>query len=149
VAEWPVSGGSSVVRETYPYEDAAELRALVARVLAAVPWSGFAMFELKRRSPGGFMFIECNPRIWGSIHQGLASGVNYFESLLGPATGLVGNPRVRTELVPLSWLSLAGYLRGGRFDVVRDVASGWSRTALDINPLSDPLGFAALLARGA
>jgi hypothetical protein len=148
VAEYPVTGGSSVVRESYPYPDADELRSLVERVLSGAPWSGFAMFELKRRPDGELVFIECNPRIWGSIHQGLACGANYFAPLLGEADLAPVTPRSRTELLPLSLLSLAGYLRRGRFDVARDVVSGWGRTRLDINPVTDPRGFLALLSRG-
>lgn len=150
VCEYPVTGGSSVVRERYPYDDLPALRALVEQVLAQAPWSGFAMFELKRRGPGDFGFIECNPRIWGSVHQGLVDGANYFEPLLGPperapapATGL------RTALLPLNLLALAGYLAKGRMREAWAVLRTAASARLDINPLTDPLGFLALLRRGA
>jgi predicted ATP-grasp superfamily ATP-dependent carboligase len=150
VAEYPVSGGSSAMREAYPYGDAAALEALVARVLNAAPWSGFAMFELKRRGPEDFVFIECNPRIWGSIHQGLADGINYFEPLLGQAAepAKPARNRIRTELFPLSWMSLLGYSLKGKWSVVADMCRTGLSTRLDINPITDPGGFVALLARG-
>lgn len=150
VAEYPVSGGSSVIRERYPYDDLPVMERLVDSVLAAAPWSGFAMFELKRRRPGDFVFIECNPRIWGSIHQGLADGANYFEPLFGAgkAPRMVGHS-VRTALSPLDLLAMAGYLSKGKLKTIGDCCSGLFRTRLDINPLSDPGGYLAMLARGA
>lgn len=151
VAEYPVSGGSSVVRERYPYADLPQLEALVARLLNIAPWSGFAMFELKRRGPGDFVFIECNPRIWGSIHQGLADSADYFEPLLGKgkARQQLAQAGPRTALLPLNLLAAAGYLGKGKFSKVLDLARPVLRQRLDINPLADPLGFLALLMRGA
>jgi len=149
VAEYPVTGGSSVVRERYPYGDVEALRALVERVLEVAPWSGFVMFEFKRNAYGQFVFIECNPRIWGSIHQGLADGVNYFEPLLGPpqATGRIEGCD-RTSLSPLDLVAMAGYLRRGDFGKIGTYLAGLGTTRMDINPFSDPLGYAALLTRG-
>ena len=149
VAEYPATGGSSVVREGYPYSDLSELEALVVRLLAVAPWSGFAMFEFKRRGPGDFVFIECNPRVWGSIHQGLACGVNFFEPLLGFAPRPLPIRTVRTRLSPLHLLALAGYARSGRWDVVSDVLRSFPGTKADIHPLLDVGGYIALLARGA
>ncbi|MCV9937022.1 hypothetical protein OIU35_11670 [Boseaceae bacterium BT-24-1] len=150
VSEYPVTGGSSVVRERYPYDDLPALRALVEQVLVAAPWSGFAMFELKRRGPGDFGFIECNPRIWGSIHQGLVDGANYFEPLLGPPEQAPARSSgLRTALLPLTLLALAGYLARGRIRAAWAVLRTMVSARLDINPLTDPLGFLALLRRGA
>jgi predicted ATP-grasp superfamily ATP-dependent carboligase len=151
VAEYPVSGGSSAVRERYPYADLPVLEALVRRLLEAAPWSGFAMFELKRRGPGDFVFIECNPRVWGSIHQGLADGSDYFAPLLGEGrTPAVQHQRaVKTSLLPLNVLSAIGYMRTGRFSILREIVLPVRGHRLDINPLTDPLGFLALLMRGA
>ena len=151
VAEYPVSGGSSVVRERYNHADLPQLEALAARLLSVAPWSGFAMFELKRRGPGDFVFIECNPRIWGSIHQGLADGADYFEPLLGKGGPDVRRAQagMRTALLPLNLLAAAGYLRQGNFSKVLDMMRPALRQRLDINPFTDPLGFLALLMRGA
>jgi predicted ATP-grasp superfamily ATP-dependent carboligase len=148
VAEYPVTGGSSVVRERYPYEDAEQLKSLIQRLLAIAPWSGFAMFELKRRGPGDFVFIECNPRIWGSVHQGLADGVNYLAPLLGPTADKTTARPLRTAISPLDLLAFLGYLKSGNFRVIRDVISGLLRIRLDINPLTDPGAYLALFMRG-
>ena len=40
------------------------------------------MFEIKYNSKDIF-FIEANPRIWGSIGQGLYDGTNYFSHIFG------------------------------------------------------------------
>jgi predicted ATP-grasp superfamily ATP-dependent carboligase len=151
IAEYPATGGSSVLRERYPYDDANQLEAVMRKMLKAAPWSGFAMFELKRRGPGDFIFIECNPRIWGSIHQGLADGANYFAPLLGAASRTHAAPsgQIRTALLPLNLLAAAGYVRMQKYKPLREMTASFASQRLDINPFSDPLGFAALLMRGA
>lgn len=150
IGEYPISGGSSVVREQYPYDDLPKLEALVARLLSAAPWSGFAMFELKRRGPSEFSFIECNPRVWGSMHQGLADGCDYFGPMLDPNwTSISSKPtNVRTVLLPLNLLAFVKYLLAGQPRKAFGVMSGirWQRA--DVQPLKDPLGFLALLLRG-
>ena len=50
---------------------------MVEKLLKEVPWSGFAMFEFKRTASGELFFIECNPRVWGSIGDGLYRNKNY------------------------------------------------------------------------
>jgi predicted ATP-grasp superfamily ATP-dependent carboligase len=149
VGEYPISGGSSVVRERYPYDDLPKLEALVAQLLSAAPWSGFAMFELKRRGPSEFSFIECNPRVWGSMHQGLADGCDYFAPMFDPDwTSLSSKPAdVRTMLLPLNLLASMKYLLAGKPRKAFDVMSGVRRQKADVQPLKDPLGFLALLLR--
>jgi predicted ATP-grasp superfamily ATP-dependent carboligase len=151
VAEYPASGGSSAVRERYPYADLPALEALINRLLEAAPWSGFAMFELKRRAAGDFVFIECNPRIWGSLHQGLADGSDYFAPLLAderPA-GIRLPIALKTSLLPINVLSALGYAKRGGFGKLAEIFLPIRGHRLDINPLTDPLGFLALLMRGA
>jgi hypothetical protein len=149
MAEFPISGGSSVLRERYRYHDKKKLRALVSSVLKKVSWSGFAMFEFKRTQNGKLVFIECNPRIWGSIHQGLAEGTNYFEFLLGPSPRKASTHklRVRTELFPLSWLALMQYLFSGRLGHIVQIKKGRISKILDVSPTSDPFGFLSLCLR--
>jgi predicted ATP-grasp superfamily ATP-dependent carboligase len=151
VAEYPASGGSSAVRERYPYADLPQLESLINRLLEAAPWSGFAMFELKRRSAGDFVFIECNPRIWGSLHQGLADGSDYFAPLFGDERAV--NAQLpgasKTSLFPINILSALGYARRGSLGKLPEIFLPLKGHRLDINPFSDPLGFIALLMRGA
>jgi predicted ATP-grasp superfamily ATP-dependent carboligase len=149
LAEYPVTGGSSVIRENYPYDDLPILENLVQQLLRHAPWTGFAMFEFKRSGAGDFRFIECNPRIWGSIHQGLANGVNYFEPLLGPCDLIEKHSPTRTRLCPLDVLSLIGYARAGEWQKFRANVSAFLSAKADVSPFRDPLGFLALLMRGA
>ena len=44
LAEWPISGGSSVLRGRYMHPD---MRPAAEKILSAVPWTGFVMFEFK------------------------------------------------------------------------------------------------------
>ena len=48
------------------------------KILEKTHWSGFAMFEFKLTEDNEIYLIEVNPRIWGSINQGLKNGFNYF-----------------------------------------------------------------------
>ncbi len=153
LAEYPVSGGSSVYRKGADPDKAVILEGLVRRLLGHVKWSGFGMFEFKVTNSGEVVFIECNPRIWGSIGQGLANRVNFFEHLLGqggdsssrsPSTE---NQRL-TYLSPLIWLSFAGYVRRFKFLPIFEFVRHWRRNKADINLVDDPLGWLALVLRG-
>lgn len=147
LAEFPVTGGSSVYRESLTSEsEIAPLRAAVEKILARAPWSGFAMFEFKRTSAGEHVLIECNPRVWGSIHQGLAAGVNYLAPLLGGAD-LPAASR-NTYLSPLLYLAFAQYLARGRTREIARWLRGAPRNRADISPFTDPMGWAALIGRG-
>ena len=66
--EYPVSGGSSVYRTPYEHPD---MRNYAEIILSKIKWSGFAMFEFKLSPNGDLYLIEVNPRIWGSVNQGL------------------------------------------------------------------------------
>lgn len=149
LAEYPASGGSSVYRGPLadPREEAA-VREAVTGVLSRVPWSGFAMFEFKRTPDGSFVLIECNPRIWGSIHQGLMAGVNYLEPLLGPAeVPLAARPHVRTYLSPLLYVAFAQYAARGELGRAAGFVANAMRNRSDISVYDDPLGWLGLLRR--
>jgi hypothetical protein len=136
LAEFPVSGGSSVYRESCPEPAMAEA---AARIVARARWSGFAMFEFKRTAAGEHYLLEANPRIWGSINQGLQSGANYFEPLLGPAAGPGPvRPHVRTYLSPLLYAALAGYAVKGDLRPLGAFLGSISRNRADIGLVQDP-----------
>ncbi len=84
------------------YEDA-------KRIIAATNWSGFCMLELKYNE-NSYVFIETNPRIWGSIGQGLSCGRNYFRGLLGDIDNLAADDKIITYQSPLYLLSFFGNL---------------------------------------
>ncbi len=142
LAELPASGGSSVYREGL---DDPRLRVIAERVLAQAPWSGFAMFEFKLAA-GEPVLIEVNPRVWGSIHQGLAAGVNLLEPLLGPAE-LPADPDVRTYFAPPVYLAFAQYLLRGQVAPLVEFLRGLPRNRADVPLFADPRGYFASLLR--
>lgn len=163
LAEWPISGGSSVLRGRYVHPD---MRQMAEKVLSAVPWTGFAMFEFKLTPSGELVLIEVNPRIWGSINQPLQDNCPLFEHILGAPVRLVPlsnnnssinsvsgyklapqAPEIRTSLVPQVWLAMLGYLFRGQGARVRDWLRHWGSTRRDVSFWSDPLGLISMIIR--
>jgi len=64
LAEYPVSGGSSVYRGALEQVQQDKLRVLVEKLLQITCWSGFCMLAFKDTSTGWYAFIVSNPRIW-------------------------------------------------------------------------------------
>jgi hypothetical protein len=141
--EFPLSGGSSVYREGLADP---RLRAVAERLLAATRWSGFAMFEWKRTPADELILLEANPRVWGSIHQPLAAGVDLLEPLLGPAR-LAGAPGRRTYYSPPLYAALVGHALRGRLAPAREFFSRPSRNRADIALHRDPLAWLGGLLR--
>lgn len=137
LAEFPTSGGSSVYREGW---DDPRMRDVAERLVAATGWSGFAMFEWKRTPQDGLVLLEANPRLWGSVHQPLAAGVDLLEPLLGPAR-LPARPQVRTYFSPLVYASLLGYALRGRLGPALDFATSLGRNRADVALHRDPLAW--------
>jgi biotin carboxylase len=145
LAEYPVSGGSSVYRESYADPRLAER---CQTLVGASGWSGFAMFEFKLTPERELYLLEANPRPWGSLNQGLQNGVNYLEPLLGPPDVPLPTGRdVRTYLSPLVYLALASCAVRGRFAPLRAFLRNTGTHRADIPVGSDPRAFLALFAR--
>ena len=163
LAEWPISGGSSVLRGRYIHPD---MRPMAEKILSAVPWTGFAMFEFKFTPSGELVLIEVNPRIWGSINQPLQDGCPLLVHSLGAPVQLVPlsnhnssitsvsgyklapqAPEIRTSLVPQVWLAMFGYLFRGQSSRVRDWLRHWGSTRRDVSFWSDPLGLISIIIR--
>jgi len=148
LAEYPVSGGSSVYRGALQNDKQELIRSSVEKLLKTVPWSGFAMFEFKLTPEGELFFIECNPRIWGSIHQGLINGANYFSPLLGEEISPQEiNKSFNTYLSPLLWVSLLSYAMKGKFSPAGLFLKNWRSNKSDSGLFRDPLGWLALVMR--
>ncbi len=76
------------------------------------------MFEFKLKPNDELVLIEVNPRIWGSINQGLQNGVNYFEPILGASqtiTEVKKKKDIKKYLSPQVYSSLFMYLLRGKF----------------------------------
>ncbi len=111
LAEFPISGGSSVFRTGFFIE---EMREAAEKILKEVGWTGFAMFEFKYTDEGRLVLIEVNPRIWGSINQGLQNGINYFAPIFGNGKYRRTGSEINTYLSPQIYLVVLMYLLKGR-----------------------------------
>lgn len=144
LAEYPISGGSSVYRESFVQDDMINIS---KKIISAVNWSGFCMFEFKINDCGEAVLIEANPRIWGSINQGLANGVNYFEPLLGTASiSAIKQTNYNTYLAPLIYKAMIKYLLKGRLSVVIKFLVDMNKKA-DVSLFKDFRGYLSLIAK--
>jgi predicted ATP-grasp superfamily ATP-dependent carboligase len=73
--DYPVTGGQATLRVSIR-NDSAEMA--LQRLLEALRWHGIcqADFVVDRKTGNPFL-IDINPRFWGSIVQGMASGVDF------------------------------------------------------------------------
>jgi predicted ATP-grasp superfamily ATP-dependent carboligase len=144
ICEFPVSGGSSVYREGFFHP---EMKVFAEALLTHTNWSGFAMFEFKVSHDGVYL-IEVNPRIWGSINQGLQEGVNYFAPLLGPTKSLMkAKTPTRTYFSPLVYLSFLVQLIHLDFKGLGNFLLNFKINKSDISFFRDPLGYLSFFNR--
>jgi predicted ATP-grasp superfamily ATP-dependent carboligase len=145
LAEHPVTGGSSVYRDSHFDQ---RTKDLVQKILREAKWSGFAMFEFKLTPDGEIFVIEVNPRIWGSINQGLQNGFNYFEPILGKS-GLEMNTNVqyKTYLSPLIYKSFLGYLAKKNIAPVLRFIKNIRCNRADVSFIDDPKGYLSMIMR--
>lgn len=91
--------------------DDAPLRAVAMEVFRALRLSGIASLDLIRDPDGGILFLEVNPRPWGSMQAARDSGVDLFTPLAALWRGVVmpsmrtSVPDVETAIFPLYLLS--------------------------------------------
>ncbi len=143
LAEYPISGGSSMYRDAFFDE---QMLATATRIIKEMCWSGFAMFEFKLTDESDIVLIEVNPRIWGSINQGLMNGTNYFTALLGEVE--IEPSRTKTTfLSPFVYLSLIQYLLTGNTKPVKLFARNIFSNKSDISFFTDCFGWIGLLLR--
>lgn len=142
LAEFPSSGGSSVYREDFYHP---EMIAITKKLVKLLNWSGFAMFEFKVTKNNKVYLIEVNPRIWGSINQGLINGTNYLEGLLGKIELQKGEKK--TYLSPLIYLSFIQYACKLNFKPLLNFIKNIHANQVDVHFLKDPFGYISVLAR--
>jgi len=143
--EYPISGGSSTLRESV---DPGPMQEIGLRLLRAMNWKGVAMLEFKRESRSGeFKLLEVNGRWWGSLPLATASGVHfpwlYYRLLKGEkvekVTSYETGRRCRL-LLPndLLWLAASLIKSNNRLKVLRDFFD-FRDQDFDILSLKDPL----------
>ena len=84
VREYPPEGGASACAES---EENDELRRYAQDLLDSLEWHGVAMVEFKEDTNGVPSIVEINPKFWGSIDLGIASGLNFPRALLEYTAG--------------------------------------------------------------
>lgn len=73
--EYPITGGASVDRVSTRH---ARMEAYACRLLTHLQWHGVAMVEFKLdQRTGTPVFLEVNPRFWGSLNQAVCAGVDF------------------------------------------------------------------------
>ena len=73
--EYPITGGASVERISTRH---AKMEEYACRLLTHLKWHGIAMVEFKLdRRTGTPVFLEINPRFWGSLNQAVCAGVDF------------------------------------------------------------------------
>lgn len=117
--EIPISGGTSTARVTY---ESRPLMAVAERMLAASGLQGVAMVEFRvDEVTGRHWLLEINPRYWGGLPTGIASGVDFPVLHLACASGQVPEALQQpVRIVEGRWLlgesrAFAENVRAGRF----------------------------------
>jgi len=147
LAEYPVTGGSSAYRTYYHNIGMHEFAGAIVEELN---YTGFAMFEFKLNLNNELVLLEVNPRIWGSINQGLIeSNVNYFEKILGPSDQKVDYKRtnMKTYVAPLIYASLIKYALRFKFRPLSIFFGNFFKNKADVHMLKDPLGYISTILR--
>lgn len=146
LAEIPVTGGSSTYRTYYHNNNMHEI---ASKIVAELEYTGFAMFEFKLTSDNELYLLEVNPRIWGSINQGMVDGnVNYFEEILGPGIEKsfgIGN--VNTYIAPLVYKSFFKYILRFQFKPFFLFLSKFYKNKADVEIFKDPKGYISTILR--
>lgn len=146
LAEYPITGGSSAYRRHY---DDNRMYTIAKKIVSSLNYSGFAMFEFKLTSDNKLYLLEVNPRIWGSINQGLANGYNYFEKILGPVkvTQKIKINHTYTYLGPLIYISLFRYFLKFNIKPTFIFIKNCLRNSADVNMILDLKGYFSILLR--
>ncbi|WP_049985952.1 carboxylate--amine ligase [Halobellus rufus] len=79
IREFPPTGGISACAESILDETLTEYG---TRILDALGWNGPVMVEFKRDATGTPHLIEINPKFWGSLDLGIASGLDFPEAMV-------------------------------------------------------------------
>ncbi len=144
LAEWPVTGGSSVLRTGYIHPD---MRPIAEKILSNISWTGFAMFEFKLTQDNKLVLIEVNPRIWGSINQALQNECPLFSAIFGEPKLKLKQSNIRTSLFPQVWLAMLLYTCKGKAKIMKDYLAHLCVTKSDVSCLKDPLGVISIIIR--
>jgi protein-tyrosine-phosphatase/predicted ATP-grasp superfamily ATP-dependent carboligase len=100
----PMNGGGSSLRKSVPLHDG--MYAATCRLMKSLRYTGVAMAEFKRnRATGEWLFIEINPRFWGSLPLSIVAGLDFPRYLYAMSVeGRTDFPRTyRTDVFCRNW----------------------------------------------
>jgi len=143
IAEYPVSGGPSVIRESYDHHDMA---GIAQKIIRFTEWTGLAMFEFKLTDQNEICLIEINPRIWGSINQSVQSGINFPYLLLtkeySAVTSAQKSEKIMTSVPFLSLMSVLLYIfKVWNFQPMGYYLKNYRRIIPDVSFMNDIKGY--------
>lgn len=73
--DYPVSGGAATVRESIYNENT---ESSLFRLLAHLGWHGVCQADfIHDEISGDYYLLDVNPRLWGSVYQAVASGIDF------------------------------------------------------------------------
>jgi biotin carboxylase len=109
------------------------LLALGARVIRELRWTGFASVDFIRRHDGRYVFLEVNPRLWGSAAAARAAGVDLFTPFAAMLAGVLPAPDLAfaanqdVRIFPRYLLSPDYWRPSGAVRTIRDLlgAQAW------------------------
>jgi len=151
--EYPLHGGPSTYRVSISNQ---EMEGIAFRLLEAVGWHGLAMVEFKLDSKTQKpILMEVNPRVWGSIFQSIAAGINFpvlavrlalGEDITGFEKGRVG---VRTMCLLNEMRVMISSIFHLRWTIIEDLLQApFFPIKFDIFSIKDPLPFFRFLGTG-
>ena len=111
--EFPIAGGTAVLRVSVKDD---RMEQIAQRILEHLKWHGIAEAEFTLTEDQGPILMEINPRFWGSLYQGVASGVDfphllYCMALDGDIDPVLEYPLgVKTRWLWGDWRALCDYL---------------------------------------
>jgi predicted ATP-grasp superfamily ATP-dependent carboligase len=112
--EFPIQGGTAVLRISVKEE---QMEQIARRALEHLEWHGIAEAEFTLTQERGPVLMEINPRFWGSLYQGVASGVDfpyllYRMAVDGDIDPVLDYPLgVKTRWLWGDWRALCDYVR--------------------------------------
>lgn len=57
-------------------------RILVERFVRTIKYTGLINFDMRIDTKNNIYFLECNPRVWASLHMAMLAGVNFIQIAL-------------------------------------------------------------------
>jgi len=144
LAEYPITGGPSSYRENYQDE---RFHSIANKIINKRNYTGFVMLEFKLTKDNELYLLEANPRIWGSINQGLVNGVNYFEGIIGKTklAKAYSNTNKKTYISPLIYLSILSHFLHFRFSLIFHFLKNYKENIVDVSLLKDPKAYLATI----